>query len=639
MQIPQTTIDQEFESIYEDKQVDDAYAQKAKDVAEDPESFYFDNLAETLKEDDLQRIFNEVIQGFENDDDSISELKEFRMRYNKMFDLTHEETHFPWENSANIRLPNLTKACIQFASRAGLNSEQGEEIVKIDPVASDEESFLRAKNVSLHFNHQLKFSKPNHYLSHRKTRMQLARDGYAFRKVYWDSMKKQVVSEHILPEDFVVNYYSRSLETCYRYTHILKMNENQIKLKMAQKIYREADISELSHSDVDQETELSNQNMGVNVPDDDFTTVRDVLECHTYIYLKESDELRIPVIVTVDKDSEQVLRIVRRSHPETGEPMHYFTNYEFIPNDKSIYGYGFGNLLYNIVSAMNAATNQMINAGTLQTTATGIVSKHMGLKGAKSMKMAEFLVADGRVDDLKKHFMQLSFAAPSQVLLSLLQYLGEQADQLSTITEIMVGQQKSDTTATSATIAQQESLKLFTDIQKAYHTTLGHEFQCMKMMYSIFLDETQTVDIQGVQPFQITRQDYRTNLTILPVADPNVMNQQKKVGQAEYLLNNVIKQDPFLSQSPDALFIGTSNLLEAMGTSPKLIDSLQAIYAQTVQQQQQAQQLAQQQAQQAQQAQQLESDLAETDQKEQEQRENLEQDLAEIENQEEGGEA
>tara|TARA_R100001082_G_C4310436_1_gene136493 strand:+ start:287 stop:526 length:240 start_codon:yes stop_codon:yes gene_type:complete len=59
----------------------------------------------------------------------------------------------------------------------------GDEIAKIDPVFNDEESFYRDKNVSAHFNH-------------------LARDGSAFRRVYWDSFKKEVVSQHILPEDF-----------------------------------------------------------------------------------------------------------------------------------------------------------------------------------------------------------------------------------------------------------------------------------------------------------------------------------------------------------------------------------------------------------------------------------------------------
>ena len=633
MQVPTQDMPVEMADEYQEDeyQEDDTYASKKKDVSESPESFYFDNLAEGMKDADLLRISNEVIEGFKTDEDSISELKEMRIRYNKLFDLTHEDKNFPWDGAASVKLPNLTKACIQFASRAGINSEVGDEIAKIDPVSNDEESFYRAKNVSAHFNHQLKYGKPNHYLSHRKTRIQLARDGYAFRKVYWDSFKKEVVSEHILPEDFVVNYWSRSLESCYRYTHVLKLNENQIKVKMAQGIYRDVDIDG-TESKIDTETETSRQNMGQTAPEEDFTTVRDVLECHTYIYIKENDDLRVPVIVTVDRDSEQVLRIVRRSHPETGQEMTYFSSYTFIPNDKSIFGYGFGHLLYNIVATMNACTNQMINAGTLNTTSTGLVSKHSGLKGQKTMKMGEFIELEGRVEDIKKNIFQMQFPAPSSVLLSLLQYLGEQTDQLSTITEIMTGVQKSDTTAEGSRIAQSESVKLFTDIQKAYHLSLGEEFQCMKMMYSIFLDESQTVDIQGMTPFQITRRDYKTSITIFPVADPNVLNKEQQVQKAEFVLT-LIKQDPFLQQDPRALLLGTTNLLEAIGVNPKKIAAIEAIYAESVQNAQNQMAANQQAAQQ----QQLQQDVSNM---EQQQQENLEKDLAEVEKNEKqkGGE-
>ena len=164
----------------------------------------------------------------------------------------------------------------------------------------------------------------------------------------------------------------------------------------------------------------------------------------------------------------------------------------------------------------------------------------------------------------------------------MIEFLGVQVDSLSTVTELMTGgQPRSDTTATAASIAQTEAVKLFTDIQKAYHISLGEEFQCMKMMYSIFLDESSLVDYSGVEPFQITRDDYSSKLTIMPVADPNVVNKQEAIGKAEAILN-LIKQDPFLQQDPEALLLGTTNLLESMGVNPKKIEEIEAIYKHSI---------------------------------------------------------
>ena len=629
MQVPQESVPVEENVVYKEEEV---YQSDPKDILESPESLYFENLAENMKDDELARISAEVMYGYKQDDSSISELKGLRDKYNKLFDLTHEPKNSPWENAANIKLPNLTKACVQFASRAGINSDTGGEIAKIDPVSSDDVSFYRAKNVSKHFNYELKYGTPNHYLSHRKTRIQLARDGYAFRKVYWDSIKKKIISTHILPEDFVVNYYSRDLEDCYRYTHVLKLNDNQVKIKMAQGIYKKIELDDLSLSQIDVETEASKSNLGQNVPQVDYTTPRKILEMHTYIYLKNKDKLRVPVVVTFDYESEKILRIVRRSHPETGEEMKYFINYTFIPNDKSIYGYGFGHLLYNTVSTMSTATNQLINAAALATNGTGFISKGSGLnRGAMRMEMGELKEINARGEDIRKSIYQLDFAPPSNVLMQLLQFLGNQADSLSTVTELMTGgQPRSDTTATAASIAQGESVKLFTDIQKAYHISLGEEFQCMKGMFSIFLDETGVVEISGDDPFQITREDYSTKFTIMPVADPNVINKQETVSKAEFMLN-LIKQDPFLQQDPRALLLGTTNLLEAMGINPKKISEIEGIYLEAVQASVNQQAAAQQQAQEAQ-LQQDQEELSNQQQK------NLEEDFKEVEKKSIGGE-
>ena len=219
-------------------------------------------------------------------------------------------------------------------------------------------------------------------------------------------------------------------------------------------------------------------------------------------------------------------------------------------------------------------------------------------RGPHRMQMGELKEINTRGEDISRSIFQMQFAPPSNVLLSLLEFLNNQVDALTSVTEIMTGgQPRSDTTATAAQIAQSEAVKLFTDIQKAYHLSLGQEFQCVIMMYSIFLDESEIMDVSGITPFQITRQDYLTNLTIMPVADPNVMDKQEIVRKAEFLLN-LIKEDPFLGQDPNALMLGTINLLEAIAIEPKKIDTIAQIYQAAVQRSMQQQQIMQAQEQQ-----------------------------------------
>jgi len=287
---------------------------------------------------------------------------------------------------------------------------------------------------------------------------------------------------------------------------------------------------------------------------------------------------------------------------------------------------------------MNTATNQLINAGTLATNGTGVIAKGSAMKrGAIQMSMGELIEINTRGEDINKSIKQLDFPAPSSVLMSLLQFLNDQADSLSTVTEIMTGHTKSDTTATAASIAQTEAVKLFTDIQKAYHISLGEEFSCMKMMFSVFLDESKLIDYAGQAPFQISRKDYMSKLIIVPVADPNVVNKQEIVGKAEYVLN-LIKNDPYLSQSPEALLLGTTNLLEAIGVAPKKIEEIRAIYNISVQNASNQQAAAQEQEQIVQEQQQIAAQNLEQMATQQQQQGNLEDALNEVEKKEKGGE-
>ena len=90
-------------------------------IPENVESLFFENLAKGMSKDNLERIGQEVVEGFEIDKDSLSELEEMRVKYNKLFNMVPDEKTYPWEDASNVLLPNITKACINFQARASIN--------------------------------------------------------------------------------------------------------------------------------------------------------------------------------------------------------------------------------------------------------------------------------------------------------------------------------------------------------------------------------------------------------------------------------------------------------------------------------------------------------------------------------------
>ncbi len=569
------------------------------EIPESPESIAFENVAEKLNSNDLERIGEEVVSGYDRDLVSISDLINIRIEYNKLFDLKHEKKTFPWVNAANIKLPVIIQPSVNFQSRASINLFPSSKLVKVIPINLELSSQSKALRVARYMNWQILFDMPNYRSSWNKTLVMLAKDGYAFRKIFWDSEQERVISDFILPQDFVVNYYTKDLETSKRYTQVMHLTINEIKIKAEQGIYvNTEDLEEPSHVKTDMTTLNNKENMGHSEPEADYATPRDILEQHTVIKLKENDEIRQPFIVTVDRETKKVMRIIDRRNPISGEPMCYFINLDFMPNPDSLFGYGFGQLLLGANKGMNGAINQMMDAGHLSTVRGGWVLKGSQVsRGNTSFTMGEFKEFSVRSDDSRKAIFPLEFAPPSSVLMDLVQFLQGYIDNLTTVTETVSGEApKSDTTATAASIAIEASAKVFTSIQKSIHSKIQKEYKKIYTLDGIFIDQDQYMEIVATEIQKEAQErgtsvpeleidavkDFNSRLGIEPVSDPNIISEGHRIAKAEALAQ-MVAQNPFLAQDPQAVQIVMQKRAEALDISPAILESLNQVMGQAVQ--------------------------------------------------------
>lgn len=569
------------------------------DIPESPESNLFENLAKGMKKEDLLRIAEEVHDGYVKDKDSLTELEDMRVQYNHLFNLKNEEKSFPWPKAANVKLPSITTPCLNFQSRASTNLLPAREIVKVFTFDKRAESQQRADRVSKYMNYQLMFDMPNFRSSWDKTLMMLPKDGYAFRKVYWDSVEQKVISDYVLPQDFIVNYYTRDLETSSRYTQVMNMTENEIKIKGEQGIYIDTDkIGEPSRIEIDNVTNFNKQEGGQSAPPIDPTTPRKVIEQHTFIKMKESDEIRIPVIVTMDLEEKKIFRIISRINPNTGGQIRYFTAYTFIPNPDSIFGFGFGMLLLGANKSMNSSISMMLNAGTLSTTRGGFVLKGSQMsRGSLTYAMGEFKEVQGRFEDIKKSIIPMEFAPPSAVLMNLVQFLQNYIDGLTSVTEIVQGQApRSDTTATAASLAVEQAAKVFTAIQQRIHFDFSKELKTIYDLDGIFVDQEEFMQVTDAPEGVDAIEDFSSDLDIRPVSDPTIISETQRLTRAEAVAN-AVAQNPFLAQDPRANKIVTELRMRALDIDPAIIEEMNRVMDESVQRIEQQAQMAAQQAQ------------------------------------------
>ncbi len=506
------------------------------------------NIAKDLDEDQLIKIGNQVVSGYETDCDSRKPWEEDLKNWTDLaLQVTTQKT-FPWPNAANIKYPLLATAAMQFAARAypTLIPSNG-KLVKCRVIGSDMDGqkTARANRISTHMSYQLLDEMDGWEEDMDKLLISLPIAGTCFKKTYWDSAKQKNCSKLVLPKTLVVNYYCRNLDDAERITEIIHLTKRKIKERQNQKVYLDVDLGDPSADSLDPTTSVNGAFQ--RTANDDETTPYVILEQHTYLDLDE-DGYSEPYIITVEEASKKVLRIVPRFDSdgvvvgENGkivsiEAIQYYTKYGFIPNpDGGFYDIGFGRLLGPLNNSANTIINQLVDAGSLSNLQAGFIGKGLRIKmGESRFQPGEWKAVNAVGDDLKKQIFPLPVREPSQVLFNLLDLLLKSGKELASVAEIFVGKmpgQNTPATTTMATIEQ--GMKVFTAVYKRVYRSLTSEFRKIYKLNRTYMNAEEYVSVLD-EP--VPQSDYQGPVDdIIPGADPTAVSSQEKQQKVQALM-------------------------------------------------------------------------------------------------------
>lgn len=498
------------------------------------------NIADTLDEEKLTQIGSDCAKGFEYDLSTRSEWEQNLKDWTKLALQVREEKSWPWPKAANVKYPLLSTAAMQFNARAypSLIPSNG-DVVKVNVIGKDRDGMKleRAKRIGMFMSYQVLYEMHCWEEDMDKLLMMLPIIGTVFKKTYYNPVLKQNVSELVLPENLVVNYWAKSLETAERVSEIIPLSKRLVKEKMMSKTYLDVELGD-PIPDPTQMTQAVAQ---------DEATPYQIIEQHTYLDLDE-DGYAEPYVVTFERTSGKVLRIVARFDEDTIyqdddgnlqriEPIQYYTKFGFIPNpDGGFYDVGFGLLLGPLNESVNTLINQLIDAGTLSNLQGGFLGKGLKLKmGESRWQPGEWKPVNSTADDLRKQIVPLPAKEPSNVLFQLMGSLITSGKELASVAEIFVGKmpgQNTPATTTMATIEQ--GMKVFTAVYKRVYRALRSEFKKIYDLNRVYLDPNKyaaVIDTE-VGPDDFDKESY----DVCPAADPSTPTGTEKLMKAQGLL-------------------------------------------------------------------------------------------------------
>ncbi len=280
---------------------------------------------------------------------------------------------------ADIKYPLIATAAIQFAARAMPAIIQGRNVVKGTVVGRDPDGAkaARADRISEHMSYQVLEDMPEWIEDMDQLLTTIAVTGCEFKKTRHDPITGKPVSEYVSAKNLCVNNSAKSLESAPRATHIIDLYPHQIEERIRAKIFREFEYAGQTGKDQ-------------NDPDSPHV----FLEQHRRWDI-DGDGYPEPVIVTIHKDTQTVVRITARFDADgihvndrnqvvAIDPVQYFTKYIlFRTFDGTFYTIGFGKLLFQNNDIVDTVVNQLLDAGTDQITGGGFIAGSLNLKGGK----------------------------------------------------------------------------------------------------------------------------------------------------------------------------------------------------------------------------------------------------------------
>jgi len=514
-------------------------------------SFLKKNLAEGKDQERLNSIGTEAKEGFDADKQSMQTWLNENVTWSKLARQIKEEKTFPWPGASNIKYPLISTAALQFSARAyPALVPSDKKVVKTRIWGKDPsgEKRKKAARIGTYMSWQVTYDMPWWEEDMDRMLIMNAVSGQNYKKTYYDPSCEKVVSHLVYGDNFIIDKWARSIETCERYSEIHLMTKIKMKELVQRGYFLDVDLGEPVGRTEEQEGE-ERQDQHVN---NDFTTPYEIIEQHTWVDL-DDDDRREPYIVWFERNSGKVLRIqarfdsegIKTAKDKKGNDIIvgykakcYYTKFGFIPNpDGSFLDMGFGHLLGPINEAVNTNINQLTDAGTTNNLNAGFIAKGLRLNmGDKTWAPNEWKAVNATGDDLRKLIVPLPTKEPSPVLFQLLGMLIQAGKELASVAEIFTGKmpgQNTPATTTQATIEQ--GMKVFTAIYKRIYRSLDEEFKKIFYLNQYYLDPETYVNVldEPIGPEDFDDDDY----DVCPTADPTATTQAEKLEKAMALLD------------------------------------------------------------------------------------------------------
>ena len=505
------------------------------------ENFYA-NLAEKIDAQELKKIGAQLVTEVNYDRTSREEWVQGYVKGLDLLGFKYQSLTRPFIGASGVTHPLLAESVTQFQAQAIKELLPSSGPVRTEVIGAEtEEKIQQAQRVKDFMNYMLMDKMEEYTPDFDQMLFYLPLAGSAFKKIYYDELMQRAVSKFVPAEDLIVPYNATDLQDAQRITQVVKMNLNELKKMQMSGMYLDIDLPKPYYSQNDAKDKV-NELEGISPTPETAEDMYNIIEVHTFLDLpgyEEEGNIKVPYIVTIDEDSQQVLSIYRNYSPDdpVKKRKNYFVHFKFLPG-LGFYGFGLIHMIGGLSRTATSALRQLLDAGTLSNLPAGFKSRGMRIRDdSEPLQPGEFRDVDAPGGNIKDQFQLLPFKEPSATLFNLLNYCVESGKRFASIADMQVGDMSQQAPVGTTMALLERGSKVMSAIHKRCYYAMKQEFKILAQVFADYLPPEYPYDVYGGER-TIKAQDFDKKVDVIPVADPDIfsMTQRIQVAQAELQL-------------------------------------------------------------------------------------------------------
>ena len=505
------------------------------------ENFYA-NLAEKIDAQELKKIGSQLVTEVNYDRTSREEWVQGYVKGLDLLGFKYQSLTRPFIGASGVTHPLLAESVTQFQAQAIKELLPSSGPVRTEVIGAEtEEKIQQAQRVKDFMNYMLMDKMEEYTPDFDQMLFYLPLAGSAFKKIYYDELMQRAVSKFVPAEDLIVPYNATDLQDAQRITQVVKMNLNELKKMQMSGMYLDIDLPKPYYSQNDAKDKV-NELEGISPTPETAEDMYNIIEVHTFLDLpgyEEEGNIKVPYIVTIDEDSQQVLSIYRNYNLDgpVKKRKNYFVHFKFLPG-LGFYGFGLIHMIGGLSRTATSALRQLLDAGTLSNLPAGFKSRGMRIRDdSEPLQPGEFRDVDAPGGNIKDQFQLLPFKEPSATLFNLLNYCVESGKRFASIADMQVGDMSQQAPVGTTMALLERGSKVMSAIHKRCYYAMKQEFKILAQVFADYLPPEYPYDVYGGER-TIKAQDFDKKVDVIPVADPDIfsMTQRIQVAQAELQL-------------------------------------------------------------------------------------------------------